>query len=266
MGYWDDAKAYAGKKKDEATAAAGDLYGGLTDATGDFIEDAAEFSNDAQNTFQEYVTDPVMDAGNTANNFKDEIIEEVKGDLNWTAEKAAEGYIQNTDFLFGEGGWFESVTEKVSQGWEAGEDGNYKEAAIKTGQAFLDAVDEVATGGLGELGYNWIMNSANDMDSSGEASYEIRGNLIKISYQGQDMIFKAENEELMADFVGQLAALAEGESADASEWPTTAAAVEAPSSVSESNVAESQGQGMTAGDSYKDYSAISGQSNYKGGL
>ena len=259
MGLWDATKKYVSTKADEAAVAGGDLYGGLTDATGDFIEDAAEFSHDAQNDFREYVTDPVMNEVEDIQSWSHELQEDAKDGLNWTAEKAAEGFIDNwaVDFLMNpEDGVFGSVTEKIQEGWDAAEDGNYKEAAIKTGQAFLDAVDEVALAGLGELGYDWIMNSTNDMESTGEASYEIRGNLIKIRYQGQDMIFKAENEQIMADFVGQLAALAEGESADASEWPTTAAAVEAPSPISESNVAEAKGQGMTGTDSYRDYSNI----------
>ena len=231
------------------------LVGGLTDTTGDIVQAGEAFTNDAAADFNKYVSDPVREAYEDAGNFKNEIITEAKGDLVWVAEKTAEGYVQNTDFLFGEGGWFESVTEKVQQGWDSAEDGNVWDAAKYTGQAFLDAVDEVATGGLGELGYNWIMNSTNDMESTGEARYEIRGNLIKVSYQGQDMIFKAEDEAGMADFVGQLAALAEGESDNASDWPTIAAAVENFTS-DEASRAYTEGSGMTAGKGEKDYSNI----------
>ena len=260
MGWLDDARAYGEKKKDEAVDLGGDLWSGLTDKTGDVIQSGESFANDAATNFNEYVADPILGEVQDAQEWSHNAQEDAADALAWGQKKAAEGYVESTDYFFGDGGIFESVREKVEQGWEAGEDGNYIEAAKQTGRAFIDAVDEIATGGLGETGLNWILDSVNEGAGSGELRYEIRGDLIKIDYLDQTVVFKADNIDQIENFVGQLGALAEGSEETDDDWATVAAAVEAPAGNTEAAAKEQAGQGMTGGNggatTAKDYSKI----------
>ena len=247
MSFWKDVV----KKKDEYVDTASDLWGGLTDTTGDVIESAQSFSNDAQSDFKEYVADPIKEEAVDAGSWVKDNVAEAKDAAGWAAKKAAEGYVETSDPLFGEGGMFESVVDKITQGWESAEEGNALDAAKQTGRAFIDAVDEIATGGLGEDAYNWILDNVNESDGSGEARYEIRGNIIKVEYLGQTVYFKSDNPEQIENFIGELGALAEGDSADASEWATDAAAVES----FDTDDSKKQGEGYGKGSGADEYPA-----------
>lgn len=242
------------KKAAEVQSEASDLWGGLTDATGDIVESAQSFSNDAQDDFKEYVSDPIMEEASDASSWAKTVADDAKDSANWAAKKAAEGYIEVTDpILNPEDGIFGSVTDKIEQAWEAAEDGNSMEAAKKTGQSFLDAIDEITTGGLGETAYNWIMGNINEGDGSGEARYDVVGNIVRVQYLGQTVYFKSDNPEQIEKFLGELGALAEGSGEDASDWSTTAANTE--SFYVEDRSVEGEGYGKGSGaDDYPAYS------------
>lgn len=249
MSFWKDLK----QKADTAKTEASDLWGGLTDTTGDIIESAQNFSNNAQDDFRTYVSDPIMEEATDAGSWAKTVAEDAKDSAEWAAKKAAEGYMDVTDPLLNpDDGLFGSVTDKIEQAWEAAEDGNAIEAAKKTGSAFIDAVDEIATGGLGETAYNWIMNNVNEGDGSGEMRYEIRGNIIKVEYLGQTVYLKSDNPEQFEKFIGDLGALAEGSGEEASDWATDAAATES-FDMSDKAV---EGEGYGKGSGADDYSGI----------
>ena len=203
--------------KDAVVDTGGTIYDGLTDKTGDVVDSAQDFSHDAQQEFKEYVTDPVVEKVEEAQEWSHNTQETIKDGAAWTAEKAAEGYVENTEFLFGEGGWFEDVSKPVEQAWLASQDGNYLQASIHTGEAFLNSVDIVGTGGLGKQTYDWIMGSTNADDDAGPLYWEVLDEQhLMVAYENEETFFKFDNPENMEKFILELEAQSEG--SQTAEW------------------------------------------------
>ena len=196
---WGQGKVEAGKDvKDE-------IVSGLTDTTGDIIDDASEFTSDAAEDFQNYITDPVMKEVENAQEWSHKVQGDLNDDLEWAKIKAAEGYIEQTEFLFGTEGWFKDVTEPVEQAWAATENNNYLDASLYTGAAFLNAVDVVGTGGLGKMAYDWIMGSDNKDDDIGPLYWEaIDENHIMVAYEGEEQFFRFDRPEDLGKFIEKL--------------------------------------------------------------
>lgn len=191
--------------------------GGLTDATGDLIENAVDFGQDAKEDFKEYVTDPVMKEVETAQEWSHAVQGDIKDASVWAATKAAEGYVEQTDFLFGEGGWFEDVSDPVEQAWAATENGNYLDASLYTGEAFLNSVDIVGTGGLGKMTYDWIMSSVNADDAAGPLYWEVLDEQhLMVAYENEETFFRFDSPENMEKFILSLEAQSEG--SQSPEW------------------------------------------------
>ena len=196
--------------------------GGLTDATGDVIENAVDFGQDAKQDFKEYVTDPVMNEVENAQDWSHAVQGDIKDASVWAATKAAEGYVERTEFLFGEEGWFADVTDPVEQAWAATENGNYLEASLYTGEAFLNSADIVGTGGLGKMTYDWIMSSVNADDASGPLYWEVIDEQhLMVAYENEETFFRFDNPKNMEKFILELEAQSEG--SQSPEWADPAA-------------------------------------------
>ena len=230
MGYLEDAwnagKETYDKGKDVVSGTVetgldvgGDIVTGLTDATGDVVDSAQDFSHEAQEEFKVLVTDPVNSGLDTAKDWSNTIQGDVRDASVWAATKAAEGYVERTEFLFGEEGWFADVTENVEQAWAATENGNYLDASLYTGEAFLNAVDTVATGGLGKQAYDWIMGSKNADDGSGPLYWEVLDEIhLMVAYENEETFFRFPDKESMEGFILELEAQSEG--SQTADWGT----------------------------------------------
>jgi len=205
------------KKKDEGVGVGETVWAGLTDTTGDVVENAVDFGQDAKQDFKEYVTDPVMGEVENAQDWSHTTQADLKDGLEWAKYKAAEGYVEKTDFLFGEEGWFEDVTDPVQQAWAATENGNYLDASLYTGEAFLNAVDVVGTGGIGKMTYDWIMGSVNADDDAGPLYWEVLDEQhLMVAYENEETFFKFDNPDNMEKFILKLESESEGSGSP--EW------------------------------------------------